>query len=164
MSTIYEITGNYLKLYEMLGDPDYADFEEAVRETLAECGGEFENKADNIAKVIKQLKADAEAAKEEAERIKKREQSFENGADYLRKILEQSMTTTGKVKFKTPLYTFYIGKNAPGADVHDPSKIPAKYWDTPEPVYSKSRILADLKAGIEVPGAVIKQSESLKIR
>ena len=57
MSTLYEITGDYLRLLEMLEEEDNLD-PQAFKDTLKGIEGEFEIKADGYARVLKELAAD----------------------------------------------------------------------------------------------------------
>jgi hypothetical protein len=67
-------------------------------------------------------------------------------------------------RIKTELFTFNIQKNPPSVEVLNDSAIPKNYFVEQDPVLNKKAILADLKNGIEVPGAEMKQSEGLRIR
>ena len=57
MSTLYEITGDYLRLLEMLEEEENID-PQAFADTLDGIDGEFEIKADNYARIIKELWAE----------------------------------------------------------------------------------------------------------
>jgi hypothetical protein len=45
-----------------------------------------------------------------------------------------------------------------------PKDIPEEYYNTPEPVLDKRRILEAEKEGIEVPGVEVRQNTHLRIR
>ena len=63
MSTLYEITGQYLELLDMLQNSD--DIEgEILKDTLEGIEGELEVKAENYAKIIKELTLDAKKFEE----------------------------------------------------------------------------------------------------
>ena len=67
MSNLYQLTNNYEIVLNMLYDED-AD-EEMILDTLEAIEGEIEDKADNYAKIIKELEAKQNARKEEAKRL-----------------------------------------------------------------------------------------------
>ena len=70
--------------------------------------------------------------------------------------LEEIVGTTRKISFK---------KNPPSVNILDESLIPGKYKTVVQTVtISKAIISDDLKAGIIVPGAELKQGKSLKIK
>ena len=50
MSSIYELTGEYLELMDMLEDEEID--EQTIIDTLEALDGEIENKADNYAKIF----------------------------------------------------------------------------------------------------------------
>lgn len=109
MSNLYELKENYKQLTDMLYIEDID--EQCILDTLESIEGETEDKADNYAKLIKNLLSDAEACKIEKQRLEERQKSFENKAKILKDKLQEMMIETGKIKFKTELFSFNIQKN-----------------------------------------------------
>ena len=165
MATLYELTSEYLDLLAMLEDPDVD--EDLINDTLEGIDGELEAKADGYARVMRQMDADAKAIKAEEERLANRRKSLENRSAALKSRLQQMMEITGKVKFKTELFSFGIQKN-PAAVVMDEQyieNIPECYLIVQEPKIDKQKIKEDLKAGLDLEGiAHLEQTESLRIR
>ena len=165
MATLYELTSEYLDLLAMLEDPDVD--EDLINDTLEGIDGELEVKADGYARVMRQMDADAKAIKAEEERLANRRKSLENRSAALKSRLQQMMEITGKVKFKTELFSFGIQKN-PAAVVMDEQyieNIPECYLIIQEPKIDKQKIKEDLKAGLDLEGiAHLEQTESLRIR
>lgn len=163
--TLYELTSEYLDLLAMLEDPDVD--EDLINDTLEGIDGELEVKADGYARVMRQMDADAKAIKAEEERLANRRKSLENRSAALKSRLQQMMEITGKVKFKTELFSFGIQKN-PAAVVMDEQyieNIPECYLIIQEPKIDKQKIKEDLKAGKDLDGiAHLEQTESLRIR
>ena len=163
--TLYELTSEYMELLAMLEDPDVD--EDLINDTLEGIDGELEVKADGYARVMRQMDADAKAIKAEEERLANRRKSLENRSAALKGRLQQMMEITGKVKFKTELFSFGIQKN-PAAVVIDEryiENIPECYLIIQEPKIDKQKIKEDLKAGLDLEGiAHLEQSESLRIR
>lgn len=161
--TLYELTGQFLELLEI------AEYEEistdALNDTMEAVGLEFEEKAENYAKVIKQLEMEADGYKAEAKRLTKKKKVVEANIDRIKKNLEKSMLATGKTKFKTALFSFGIQKNSPSIDLLDEENVPADFR-TPQPdKIDKKAILDFLKETNEpVEWATMKQTESLRIR
>lgn len=58
MSTLYEITGQYLELYEMMESADELEMK-VIEDTLDGMDGELEEKAENYAIIMAELDADA---------------------------------------------------------------------------------------------------------
>lgn len=107
--TLYNLTANYLQILDLLRDGEYT--EEQLKDTLEAVEGELEEKADNYAKVMKELEGEALVLRTEIDRLKEKLKRCEDGADRLKKNLYESMVATGKTKFKTELFSFGIQKN-----------------------------------------------------
>lgn len=163
MSTLYEITGDYLRLLEMLEEEESID-PQAFADTLDGIEGEFEIKADGYARVLKELTAEAGKYDAEIQRMTARRDSLNNRSKMLKQHLYESMKATGKTKFKTDLFSFGIQKNGglqPMEIVPD-MEIPDEYCRK-EP--DNTKIREALKNGVELPFAVLKErGEHLSIR
>ena len=162
MKTIYEITGDYFRLMEMAEEEDLDP--QALADTLESLDGEFEDKADGYAKILGQLAADAEVLKKEEKRLSDRRKVLENNTKRMKETLQKAMEAIERPKFKTKLFSFGIQKNPPSVVVDDVEAVGVDYWEYPEPVINKKKMLEDLKAGVEVSGAHIEQGQSLRIR
>jgi predicted nuclease with TOPRIM domain len=159
---LYEIAENYRNLQELLENEDIP--QELVIKSLNEVGGQLEDKAENVAKLIKTLEVEVNGFEEEEKRLSDRRKTLENRAKGLKEYLDAEMKATGKLKFKGKLFSFNIQKNAPSVNVIDENLIPNEYFIKQDPVINKKSLLAALKNGEDVPGAEIKQTESLRIR
>ncbi len=162
-STLYEITGDYLRLLEMLEEEEDID-PQAFQDTLEGIEGEFEIKADGYARVLKELNAEIEKFKAEIERMTARMNAISNNSTRLKQHLYYNMKKINKLKFKTDLFSFGIHKNGglqpleilPGMDVPDE-------YCRKEP--DNTKIREALKNGMELPFAVLKErGEHLVIR
>jgi len=165
MSSLYELTSDYTELMLLAEDPDTDP--QAFADTLEGIEGELEDKADNYAKVIRSLEADAAACDAEAKRLRAKKQTIENNIKRMKGALQYAMQTTGKVKFKTPLFSFGIRKN-PASVVIDAVNVrdfPEEFIIESEPILDKKALKDALKAGEDLTGLChLEQSESLSIR
>ena len=161
-ATLYDLTGEWLELYDMADDPDMDA--EMWFDTIEGLEGEIEDKADGYAKVIAQLNADAAAIKAEEERLNSRRKAIENHVVGMKERLQQMMEITGKTKFKTTLFSFGIQNNPPAVVIDDEKKIPKKYWIEQDPKLDKAAIKEMLKSGITCEFAYLAQSQGLRIR
>ena len=109
MATLYELTSDYAEVLAMASDPEIDP--QAVADTLEAIGEEIEVKAENTAKVLRELNSMCTALKAEEERLHERRKSMEAKIDRLKAGLFDVMKTTGKTKFKTDLFSFTIAKN-----------------------------------------------------
>lgn len=159
MATLYELTGNYLKLLEYAEDTDPTLF----HDTMDSINEAIEDKAVGYAKVDKELAKDEVALKEEAQRLNARAIVIANNRKRLKRNLQDSMVAIGNEKIKTPEFTIYIQRNNPSVNILDEHEIPAYLYETKH-VLDKKRISSLLKEGKDVPGAELIRTESLRIR
>ena len=82
MSRLYELTEEYEAVLNMLYDGETE--EQIIFDTIEGIEGEIENKADNYAKMIKSMLADAECIKAEEDRLASRRRSLESRAKKLK--------------------------------------------------------------------------------
>ena len=165
MATLYELTGNYLILAEMLDDPDADPI--TVMDTMDAIEGELDEKAENYGRIIRNLEAEAEAIRTEVDRLSRRRKTIDNNIDSLKKRLQMAMELTNRPKIDTPLFKFYIQKNAPSVvvDMDDLENFPPEFLTYQEPKVNKAAIKDALKAGLDLRGiAHLEQSQSLRIR
>lgn len=167
--TLYELTGDYKTLYDMADDPEID--EQAWFDTIEGIDGAIEDKADGYAKVIKQLIANADEIKKEEERLAAREEAYRNRADSLKKMLQTSMEVTGKLKFKTTLFSFNVQKNAPSLKISESAHIPEEFLIPQEPKIDKAGMKAAAKDNdgvlTDADGNVLawlERGQSLRIR
>ncbi len=163
MGTLYEITGDYLRLLEMLESEETID-SKTFADTLEGIEGELEAKADGYARVIKELHAEARKYEEEIKRMTKRMDTLNNRSKLLKQKLYESMKATNKRNFKTELFSFKIQKNGGLQPVELlPDKVVPDEYCKKEP--DKKKIREELETGKELSFAVLKErGESLVIR
>lgn len=162
MTTLYTLTAQYQALYEMdLDDELFNDTLESLDEAL-------EDKADGYAKVINQLKADELALAEEIKRLQEKKASVQKKQTQLKQSLENSMLLINRPKIKTTLFSFNIQKNPPSVEIDESkfmrSEFTQDYLVQQEPKIDRKKLITDLKAGREVAGAKLKQTEGLRIK
>ena len=165
MANIYEITQDYLRIMEMASEPELDP--EMIADTFEAIDGELEIKAENYAKVMKNLEGDIAALKAEEERLSKKRKAIENNIKRIKLALQEAMEITGKTKFKTELFSFGIQKNAPSVviDAADIRDIPEEYLKFKEPEIDKTAIKNAINAGVNFEGlAHLEVSQSLRIR
>ena len=145
MSTMYELTADYLAVLSMATDGETPP--EAIADTLEAIGGEIEIKAENSAVIMQELNAEAAKLDAEIKRLTARKKSLETNADAIKERVYNAMKATGKEKFKTTLFSFSIGKNPVKLVIDDIDKIPKKYL-IPQPAKIDNATLKEvLKTG-----------------
>ena len=159
--TLYELTGQFLQVNEMAANGEID--EETMQGTLESIECEIEVKAENYAKVIRNLESDAEMLKKEEERLYERRKTIENNIKRIKTNLENCMIAVDKKKFKTDLFSFNIQKNAPALIIDNKNSIPAEYLIQQEPKVDTVNLKKYLKEN-KADFAHLEQSESLRIR
>lgn len=160
---LYELTESYdylLNLLEVEADPAH------IEEALQVLDDEIDNKATNIAKVLKSLELSANNLKEEERRFKDRRLAIENNIKNLKDYLQENMESLGRDKIKSDLFTINIQNNPPSLLVEDEKEIPDAYWIEQPKKLNKRQLLNDLKSGEleDFKGARIIQKKGLRIR
>lgn len=164
MSTLYEIKGDLLTVQQMMEDGSVEW--DVIQDTLEGLEYEFHLKADGYARIMKNLKAQAEAYDAEIKRMTERKKSLENHAERLKKTLEQAMIETGDEDFNTELFRFKIQDNPPKLVIDDPNKIPKKYL-IPQPPKPDNVAIKELLGGLKDKKnkwAHIERGRSLRIK
>lgn len=157
MATLYELTGQFLEIYNMeIDDETKLDTLEAIDWTT-----DYENKVEGYVKVIKSLEADIEARKNEKKRLDGLNKSDQSKIDKLKAALAISMTETGQTRVDTTL--FKIGFRKSEAVIVDETKLPKEYmrakWSP-----DKDKLKELIKNGATIKGAHIEERKNLNIR
>ena len=158
---LYTLTSNYTQVLDLI---DEGAEMMCLQDTLDSLTDAIEDKAENIAKIIKTIDAEATALKVEEKRLADRRKSLENRSKGLKDYLQSNLEMVGLKKLKGKLFSFTIQKNAAKLNIVDADKIPIHYWLVPSPVLDNVSIKEALKEGQLVEGASLSQGESLRIR
>lgn len=121
-------------------------------------------KAAGIAIYLERLDSMTAALDETIKKLQDRKKAFQNRKERLKAYTLEAMKQHGIEKIECPECTISIQKTPPSAEVYEPKMIPVEYWKHPEPVLDKKALLDDLKEGVVVQGARLKQTEGLRIR
>jgi len=158
---LYELTQNYLNLLDLLENPDVP--KDVIESALEELEGNLEDKADNIAKLIRSMEADIKGHKDEEDRLSTRRKVLENKVKGLREYLQSSMKALGKEEVKAKLFTLKIQINQPSLIIEDKDKLPKEYIKTVEEADNK-KIKELLLSGVKIQGARLEKGSSLRIK
>lgn len=159
---LYELTGQWLELINMLQDESADPL--TIIDTLEGLDFEIEEKADNYAKIIKELEGQARTFASEKKRLEERQKTLESRIKWLKDNLSASMHLTGKTKFKTDLFSFGIQKNGGIAPlkIDENAEIPQEFCKS---VPDNALIREALESGKELGFARLEEKgEHLVIR
>lgn len=146
---------DHIELDEETGEILNADALHAVEAQAAE-------KVEATALYLRELDAEAKAAKEEADRMLARVKSMQKRSDYLKSMLLEALHATGKVKtarVSVSIRTTKAVEIAEGADLPE-AYTTVKTTVSPNKVAIKQALLD----GVEVPGCHLEARESVSIR
>ena len=146
---------DHIELDEETGEILSADALHAVEAQAAE-------KIEATALYLRELDAEAKAAKEEADRMLARVKSMQKRSDYLKAMLLDALHATGKVK--TGRVTVSI-RTTKAVEIAEGADLPEAYTTVKTTVSpNKVAIKQALLDGVEVPGCHIEERESVQIR
>lgn len=123
---------------------------------------EASEKIEATALYLRELDAEAKAAKDEADRMIARVKSMQKRSDYFKAMLIEALHVTGKVK--TARVTVSI-RTTQAVAVDEGANLPEAYTTAKTTVSpNKVAIKQALLDGVEVPGCHIEERESVQIR
>ena len=163
-----------MKLFEIdeaIREVQYSDLPEDVkRDTLESLECDFEEKADNIACIIKENNAMSKALKEEAKKLLERASSKDKNSEWLNSYLKESLMSKGKTKIETSRNKISIKQNPESIEIDDGfiDLVQHNDWDYllkySDPIPNKKAIKEYIKAGNELPLARLIKTERLEIK
>lgn len=121
---------------------------------------EREEKLENVALWIKNLKSDAEALKAEKQAFADRQKAAENKAESLKKWLTEALAGE---KFKTTRVAVSFRKTK-SVQVEDIWKLDDSFVKYAEPTPDKAAIKKAIEAGQEVAGATLVENVSISVK
>ena len=164
---LYQLTGQYQQLLSTLADLDLDAG--CVADTLEASGlvDSITEKAVGIEMVARSLEMSVPAIDRELIRLESLKARQILKAQGLRLYLLTNMQAGGITKIESPLFKISLQNNPPSVDIYESGLIPSEYMRQPEappPAPDKAAIKTALKAGIEVQGARLIQSQRLSIK
>lgn len=119
-------------------------------------------KIENTGLYIKNLLSDADAIKNEVDKLNERRQAMTNKAERLKNYLTDYMTANSKDKFSTSRIDLRFRKSEQ-VNIYQDIDLPDDLWRVKrEP--DKATIKKLLKAGESVPGAELVERQNLQIK
>lgn len=141
-------------------DPETGEILQA--DALHAVEAEASDKIEATALYLRELDAEAKAAKDEADRMIARVKSMQKRSDYLKSMLLDALHTTGKVK--TGRVTVSI-RTTKAVEIAEGADLPEAYTTVKTTVSpNKVAIKQALLDGVEVPGCSLEARESVSIR
>lgn len=162
---LYDLTHEYQTAANSLVDLDLPD--DVVQDTLDGLRFPVEQKATNVAFVIRNLESLAEQIKQAEAEMTKRRKAVENRAARIKQYLLSNMQIAGIHKIESPYFNISVRNNPESVVVDNEALLPAIYLrqpETPPPAPDKKAIAAAIKLGVQVEGAHLIQTQRLEIK
>lgn len=162
MTALYEIAENLRQAFDNIAIDENGEVQGLAE--LDELGAAFGDKAEATACYIKELIGLAERIKAEEKAFAERRRRLENKTEWLKKYLSRQMQTAGRPELETPRCRISFRKSE-AVEVADIEMPPREFvrMEIRESA-DKAAIKAALKAGREVTGAALVQSNNIQIR
>lgn len=164
---LYEYAESYRYLLDQVESGEYT--EDDVKDTLEAIGISTAEAVEQVGKIILEADAGAAALKAEEDRVKARRMALERKEAALKEYLKNALKIMGERKVKTPLITVSIRKSPDSVQLSpqfvqwaaSSGRDDLLRYREPEP--DKRKILEALKAGEDLPAAIV-QSEGVTVR
>lgn len=155
---LYEVAGLYATLCEL--DEQGQD----VRVALDSITEDLHAKAENTAKVIRNIEAEAKAYDSEIIRLLAHKRALENRADALKRYLLEALQGAGLAEVKGAVLKIRVQNSPATCEIPDETAIPWPYRQVVESyAVDRRKIVEVLKAGGEVPGASLRQGQHVRL-
>ena len=165
MANLYELIGIYEDFSRMYNQAETDEEMLEAERYLIEAEVDLTEKAENIARLIKNFEAEREAFKKESNRLAAKAKSFDNKVTSLKRYLQDNLEVAGIDKVKGELFTVSVQNNPISLDLSTTEHIPDEFKRVPEPVVNKRELLKHIKNTGEVfEGVEVKQTRSIRIR
>ena len=157
MATLYELADE-LKNFNFQIDEETGEILNA--EELDHLQMQRDEKIENICLWIKNLKADAEAYKNEKNSFAIKQKQAENKAESLKAYIQYILEGQ---KFKTDRITVSYRKSEV-VQCDDISKLDSEYIRMKDPEIDKAKLKKALKDGVEIEGCRLIENQNMQIR
>ena len=138
------------------------DFPEADQDTLADTLEGASNLPELLMSVLRSRAEDlslAEALRGRLEGMRARLERLESRAEQKRNLVSTALQEAGIRKLVAPEFTAYLRPSPSKLIVTDETLVPPEFWVEQRPRLDRQLLLATVKSGREVPGAVLANPE-----
>lgn len=156
---LFELTQNWNEVVEIAEQLN----PETLKDTLDSINEAIDVKVENTAYVIKTLEANVAAIALEEKRLAAMKSSQMNNIKNLKLYIQESMEKVGLDKVQGKTIKVAIQNNPQSVRVEDEEAL-KEYLVEQAPKLDRKALLNDLKNGVEVHGAELQQTRSIRIR
>lgn len=159
MATLYEMTTDAARLYEMLLNEEID--EQTLNDTIEAMGAE--EKLESYVKIIRQLEHDSAGYKFEKDEMAKKQKRADKAIDRMKGSVIQFMNAIGQKKARAGMFDLTLSVSKSAQIVND-ELVDKQYLVPQQPKINKDAIRKDLLAGKTIEGAVLVENTGVRIR
>ena len=159
MSTIFELTGEQLKLKQAIENGDLS--EEMAADTFEGMEFELNDKINDYCRVLNSMNAVLVTIENEIKRLQVLQSEKKNQIKRVKQTLVVGLSTIERTNFDTGLFKGHIRKGSQSVNILNEREIPAEFIETivtEKP--DKAAIKAAMKSGEKVKGCELKTGDS----
>jgi len=157
---LYELSNNLIAIQNMIEEGS-----EGLEDTLEALELSFDEKAENIVKLMRSVESEVSSINDEVDRLKGMMKRKQTSLDKLHSYLDVNMRKLELSKVKSSLFDIKMVKNPPKVEISNEELI-SDVFKTSKTVVTidKASIKEALKCGLDVPGATMVQETRLSIK
>ena len=161
MTKLYEITEDIQEL-KQLQEQDEID-EQTLNDTMESLQLVFEDKAEAITKILKNISVPISASDEEIKRLQNSKKTIQNNIERLKYYLKNNMEAAKIEVIKTGLITIRLQNSLPSNESFNPDDIPEDYKKKKiVQEIDKIKLNSELKKGRIINGAKLKRNKNIR--
>jgi len=158
---LYQISKDFLALQEATQNSEDADetMLMALNDTMGDVQLSFEEKAENLVFVMKNVAINAAAIDEEIKRLQAKKKTISNKESKFREYLRENMQKTGISKIECKLFSITLSKPTKTLEIINETDLPDDLFEIETKIVpNKAEIKKLLVAGEEVAGAKLNDA------
>lgn len=171
MASLYELGSELDKvvfevqtLLDSGADPNSVEVQELLQK-MVENEADWDKKAINVGKFLRQMELDQEQIKSEIERLTKKLKSSLNTSQSLHDLLLFQMNSFGKKEIKTPILSIKVRDNPLSVFIENEDAVPPEYKTEKTTVsVNKNKLKLAFKSGEQISGVNFVNSQRLDIK
>ena len=165
MARMYELTGAWLQAVDAYDMAEDADERAEALEALEGIEAEMTDKADAIARIVRNYRAEVEGLKAEEQRLALKRRSRENAIERLQRVMLDAMQATGAEKVQTSIGAWRVQANPWSCEVTDLASVPEEWHIKVEDKIDRAGLVRHFReTGEMVDGVEYRQTMGVRFR
>ena len=160
--SLYELAAQYQRDLEHIQNSDL-DEDQAIQ-LLESMQGAIQEKAKNVAMVIRNMETTSDAIHDAIIDMAARRKSIDKKIEWMKAYLLENMERTGITKIESPHFVISLRDNPESLIVEQDAEIPPEYLKPQAPVLDKFALKKDMQLGVIVPGCRLERKKSVRIK